>query len=150
MQFVIWIIPCSTGSKFFSENNLLLSIQRKGNIFLRCFAPVVMSLSLFPFYGLISNPNNGLLNALLKKLALLVKSFLTSPNASRHRLCIHWQGAGYQMLLFLGGLCEYSARCLWSSRNRRCQQVESIPLYYHAIVFKPTALFVLFDDLTGS
>ncbi|MDS2921758.1 sugar ABC transporter permease, partial [Streptococcus pneumoniae] len=52
------------------------------------------------------NPNSGLLNAILNKVGIASQPFLTSPKQAMYAIVFvsAWQGAGYQMLLFLGGM----------------------------------------------
>ena len=71
------------------------------------FAPVVMSLVVISILWLyLLNPNSGLLNAILNKVGIASQPFLTSPKQAMYAIVFvsAWQGAGYQMLLFLGGM----------------------------------------------
>ena len=107
VQFVIWIIPVQLGAALGMA--LIVNKKRKGNIFFKVafFAPVVMSLVVISILWLyLLNPNNGLLNALLEKVGIAKQPFLTSPKQAMYAIVFvsAWQGAGYQMLLFLGGL----------------------------------------------
>ena len=106
-QFVIWIIPVQLGAALGMA--LIVNKKRKGNMFFKVafFAPVVMSLVVISILWLyLLNPNNGLLNALLNKIGIASQPFLRSPKQAMYAIVFvsAWQGAGYQMLLFLGGM----------------------------------------------
>ena len=53
-----------------------------------------------------SNPSSGLLNALLVSLGLEPSGFLSDPKTAMNSIIFMsaWQGAGYQMMIFLAGL----------------------------------------------
>ena len=53
-----------------------------------------------------SNPNTGLINALLTSLGLEPVNFLTNEKTAMNSIIFMsaWQGAGYQMMIFLAGL----------------------------------------------
>ena len=53
-----------------------------------------------------SNPNTGLINALLVNLGLEPINFLTNEKTAMNSIIFMsaWQGAGYQMMIFLAGL----------------------------------------------
>ena len=115
LKFVVWIIPVQLGAALGMA--LIVNKKRKGNMFFKVafFAPVVMSLVVISILWLyLLNPNNGLLNALLNKIGISSQPFLTSPKQAMYAIVFvsAWQGAGYQMLLFLGGMQKYSTRYL--------------------------------------
>ena len=53
-----------------------------------------------------SNPNTGLINSLLVSLGLEPINFLTNSKTAMNAIIFMsgWQGAGYQMMIFLAGL----------------------------------------------
>lgn len=53
-----------------------------------------------------SNPNTGLINALITSLGLEPVNFLTNEKTAMNSIIFMsaWQGAGYQMMIFLAGL----------------------------------------------
>lgn len=53
-----------------------------------------------------SNPNTGLINAMLSGLGIAPVNFLTNPKTAMNAIIFMsaWQGAGYQMMIFLAGL----------------------------------------------
>ena len=151
-KFVIWIIPVQLGLALGMA--LIVNKPRKGNMFYKVafFAPVVMSLAVISILWLyLLNPNNGLLNAMLNKIGLASQSFLTSPKQAMYAIIMvsAWQGAGYQMLLFLGGLQNiprdvYEAAELDGFTKFQQFRYITMPL------LKPTALFILLTTLISA
>lgn len=151
-QFVLWIIPVQLGLALGMA--LIVNKSRKGNMFYKIafFAPVVMSLAVISILWLyILNPNNGLLNALLSKIGVAAQPFLTSPKQAMYAIIMvsAWQGAGYQMLLFLGGL-QNIPRDVYEAAEidgfSKFQQFRYITMP----LLKPTALFILLTTLISA
>lgn len=97
------------------------------------------------------NPNSGLLNAILNKVGIASQPFLTSPKQAMYAIVFvsAWQGAGYQMLLFLGGMQNipqdvYEAAELDGFSKWAQFRYITMPL------LKPTALFVLLTTLISA
>ncbi|AXJ12593.1 carbohydrate ABC transporter permease [Streptococcus pluranimalium] len=106
-QFVIFIIPLQLGLAL--SLALLVNNKRKSTIFFKIafFAPVVMSLVVVSVLWLVLlNPSSGLINSMLGILGINPQPFLTSPKQAMYVIIVvsAWQGAGYQMLIFLAGL----------------------------------------------
>ncbi|MFU2221461.1 carbohydrate ABC transporter permease [Streptococcus pluranimalium] len=106
-QFVIFIIPLQLGLAL--SLALLVNNKRKSTIFFKIafFAPVVMSLVVVSVLWLVLlNPSSGLINSMLGILGIDPQPFLTSPKQAMYVIIVvsAWQGAGYQMLIFLAGL----------------------------------------------
>ncbi|HEM6116204.1 carbohydrate ABC transporter permease [Streptococcus pluranimalium] len=106
-QFVIFIIPLQLGLAL--SLALLVNNKRKSTIFFKIafFAPVVMSLVVVSVLWLVLlNPSSGLINSMLAILGIDPQPFLTSPKQAMYVIIVvsAWQGAGYQMLIFLAGL----------------------------------------------
>ena len=151
-KFVIWIIPVQLGLALGMA--LIVNKPRKENMFYKVafFAPVVMSLAVISILWLyLLNPNNGLLNALLNKIGIASQPFLTSPKQAMYAIIMvsAWQGAGYQMLLFLGGLQNiprdvYEAAELDGFTKFQQFRYITMPL------LKPTALFILLTTLISA
>ena len=151
-KFVIWIIPVQLGLALGMA--LIVNKPRKGNMFYKVafFAPVVMSLAVISILWLyLLNPNNGLLNAMLNKIGLASQPFLTSPKQAMYAIIMvsAWQGGGYQMLLFLGGLQNiprdvYEAAELDGFTKFQQFRYITMPL------LKPTALFILLTTLISA
>ena len=71
------------------------------------FAPQVVSLTVVSILWMyILNPDQGLLNGILGIFHIKPQPFLTSPKQAMFAIIgvSAWQGAGYQMLIFLAGL----------------------------------------------
>ncbi|WP_242257799.1 carbohydrate ABC transporter permease [Streptococcus thoraltensis] len=106
-QFVMFIIPLQLGLAL--SLALLVNNNRKSTIFFKIafFAPVVMSLVVVSVLWLVLlNPSSGLINSMLDVIGINPQPFLTSPKQAMYVIIIvsAWQGAGYQMLIFLAGL----------------------------------------------
>lgn len=90
---------------------LLISSRRKGISIFRAayFSPQVTSMVVVAILWTVlynSNPDSGLLNALLVNLGLKPCGFLNDPKTAMNSIIFMsaWQGAGYQMMIFLAGL----------------------------------------------
>ncbi|HES9568458.1 TPA: sugar ABC transporter permease [Streptococcus pneumoniae] len=152
LKFVVWIIPVQLGAALGMA--LIVNKKRKGNMFFKVafFAPVVMSLVVISILWLyLLNPNSGLLNAILNKVGIASQPFLTSPKQAMYAIVFvsAWQGAGYQMLLFLGGMRNipqdvYEAAELDGFSKWAQFRYITMPL------LKPTALFVLLTTLISA
>ncbi|APB30743.1 carbohydrate ABC transporter permease [Vagococcus teuberi] len=151
-KFVVWIIPAQLGVALGMA--LIVNKQRKGNIFFKVafFAPVVMSLVVISILWLyLLNPNEGLINALLNKIGIASMPFLKSPKQAMYTIVFvsAWQGAGYQMLLLLGGMQNipkdvYEAAELDGFTKFQQFRYITMPL------LKPTAIFVLLTTLISA
>ncbi|HFN6378598.1 TPA: carbohydrate ABC transporter permease [Streptococcus pneumoniae] len=152
LKFVVWIIPVQLGAALGMA--LIVNKKRKGNMFFKVafFAPVVMSLVVISILWLyLLNPNSGLLNAILNKVGIASQPFLTSPKQAMYAIVFvsAWQGAGYQMLLFLGGMQNipqdvYEAAELDGFSKWAQFRYITMPL------LKPTTLFVLLTTLISA
>ncbi|MDG3142086.1 sugar ABC transporter permease [Streptococcus suis] len=106
-QFVLFIIPLQLGLAL--SLALLVNNKRKSTIFFKIafFAPVVMSLVVVSVLWLVLlNPSSGVINSMLSAIGINPQPFLTSPKQAMYVIIVvsAWQGAGYQMLIFLAGL----------------------------------------------
>ena len=151
-QFVVWIIPIQLGAALGMA--LIVNKKRKGNMFFKVafFAPVVMSLVVISILWLyLLNPNNGLLNALLNKIGIASQSFLRSPKQAMYAIVFvsAWQGAGYQMLLFLGGMQNIPQDVYEAAELDGFTKWEQFR-YITMPLLKPTALFVLLTTLISA
>ena len=151
-KFVLWIIPVQLGLVLGIA--LMVNKPRKGNMFFKIafFAPVVMSLVVISISWLyLLNPNNGLLNALLNKIGIASQPFLTSPKQAMYAIILvsAWQGAGYQMLLFLGGLQNIPRDVYEAAEIDGFLKFHQF-WYITMPLLKPTALFVLLTTLISA
>ncbi|MDD6419788.1 MAG: sugar ABC transporter permease [Lactobacillus delbrueckii] len=107
LQFVVFIIPIQLGMALGLA--LIVNKKRPGNMFFKIsfFAPNVVSLTVTAVLWMyIVNPDQGLLNNLLGLIHISPQPLLTSPKQAMFVIIgiSAWQGAGYQMLIFLAGL----------------------------------------------
>ncbi|MDL2250591.1 sugar ABC transporter permease [Lachnospiraceae bacterium OttesenSCG-928-J05] len=151
-KFVIWIIPTQLGAALGMA--LIVNKQRKGNMFFKVafFAPVVMSLVVISILWLyLLNPNEGLINTLLSKIGIASQPFLTSPKQAMYTIVFvsAWQGAGYQMLLFLGGMQNIPGDVYEAAEIDGFTKFEQF-WYITMPLLKPTAIFVLLTTLISA
>lgn len=107
LMFVVMVVPLQTAVSLV----LALFINKKMagvNLFRTIFySPVILSMVVVSIlWAILYNRNAGLINAMLAWLGLPSQPFLES--AAQAMPCIVamsvWQGAGYQMIIFLAGL----------------------------------------------
>lgn len=151
-KFVVCIIPVQLGAALGMA--LLINKQRKGNIFFKVafFAPVVMSLVVISILWLyLLNPNEGLINALLNKVGIDSMPFLTSPKQAMYTIVFvsAWQGAGYQMLLLLGGMQNIPQDVYEAADIDGFSKFQQF-WYITLPLLKPTAIFVLLTTLISA
>lgn len=106
-QFIIMVIPLQVGTALLLA--LLINRKIKFNLFFKVsfFSPVVMSLVVISILWMtLLNPESGLINAALTSLGLSKQPFLSSTTQVMPTIVAvsAWQGAGYQMMIFLAGL----------------------------------------------
>lgn len=106
-KFAIIIVPLQLAMALGLA--LLVNRKMKGmKIFrLAFFSPTVLSLVVISILWLfIYNPNNGLFNSLLGLVGIPPQPLLTSPSQAMYCIIFlsAWQGAGFQMMIFLAGL----------------------------------------------
>ena len=152
LKFVIWIIPVQLGASLGLA--LIVNKARKGNIFFKVafFAPVVMSLVVISILWLyLLNPNDGLINTLLMKIGINAQPFLTSPRQAMYTIVFvsAWQGAGYQMLLLLGGMQNIPQDVYEAAELDGFNKFQQF-IYITMPLLKPTALFVLLTTLISA
>ncbi|GEL12826.1 multiple sugar abc membrane-spanning permease protein [Lapidilactobacillus concavus DSM 17758] len=144
-QFVIFVMPLQVGVALGLA--LIVNKKRPGNTFFKIsfFAPVVVSLVVTSVLWLyILNPEQGLLNGVLNQLGLPSQPLLTSPKQAMFAIIglSAWQGAGYQMLIFLAGLQNipneiYEAATLDGAGKWEKFRHITLPM------LKPTSLMIL-------
>lgn len=152
LKFVVWIIPVQLGASLGLA--LIVNKARKGNIFFKVafFAPVVMSLVVISILWLyLLNPNDGLINTLLMKIGINAQPFLTSPKQAMYTIVFvsAWQGAGYQMLLLLGGMQNIPQDVYEAAELDGFNKFQQF-IYITMPLLKPTALFVLLTTLISA
>lgn len=152
LKFVVWIIPVQLGAALGMA--LIVNKARKGNMFFKVafFAPVVMSLVVISILWLyLLNPTDGVVNALLERVGISAQPFLTSPKQAMYTIIFvsAWQGAGYQMLLFLGGLQNIPDDVYEASEIDGFSKWQQFR-YITMPLLKPTSLFILLTTLISA
>ncbi|AJA49490.1 ABC-type sugar transport system, permease component [Clostridium pasteurianum DSM 525 = ATCC 6013] len=152
LKFVVWIIPLQLGAALGMA--LIVNKSRKGNMFFKVafFAPVVMSLVVISVLWLyLLNPTDGVVNAFLQKIGISAQPFLTSPNQAMYTIIFvsAWQGAGYQMLLFLAGLQNISPDVYEAAEIDGFSKWAQFR-YITMPLLKPTSLFILLTTLISA
>lgn len=94
------------------------------------------------------NPTDGLINALLLKVGINAQPFLTSPKQAMFVIIAisAWQGAGYQMLIFLAGLQNIPSEIYEAARidgANKWEQFRNVTLP----MLKPTSVMILTTTL---
>ena len=109
LHFTVLVVPFQTVLALALA--MLISSKRKGVSIFRAayFSPQVTSMVVVAILWTVlynSNPDSGLLNALLVKMGMEPCGFLNDPKTSMNSSIFMsaWQGAGYQMMIFLAGL----------------------------------------------
>jgi fructooligosaccharide transport system permease protein len=152
MEFVIKVVPLQLLTALGLA--LLVNKKMKGNTFFRWafFAPVMLSLAVTSMLWInLLNEQDGLINAILTMIGLPKEKFLGDPKMAMDLIVLisAWQGAGYQMLIFLSGLKNipkemYEAASIDGANKR--QQFFRITLPS----IRPTFSFVLITMLIGA
>lgn len=143
--FVLCVIPIQVGAALGLA--LLINKNRKGNIFFKVayFAPVVLSLVVISVLWLyLLNPSEGLINILLAKVGIEPQPFLTSPDQALYTIVFvsAWQGAGYQMLIFLAGLQNIPNSVYEASKIDGANKWQNF-IHITLPLLKPTTLLIM-------
>lgn len=148
-QFVIFIIPIQLGLALGLA--LLVNNKRKSTIFFKVafFAPVVMSLVVVSVLWLVLlNPSSGLINSILQGIGIDSQPFLTSPDQAMYVIIAvsAWQGAGYQMLIFLAGLQNIPSSLYEAASIDGASKLKQ---FFHITLpmLKPTSILILTTTL---
>jgi fructooligosaccharide transport system permease protein len=104
LYFTLIVVPIQSAVAL----GLALLVNQKLR-FIKFFSPVVMSMAVISIlWTLLYNPDpsTGLINHFLVSLGLPAQPFLTSPHEAMNAIILMsvWQGAGFQMMIFLAGL----------------------------------------------
>ncbi|PYZ93460.1 ABC transporter permease [Salipaludibacillus keqinensis] len=107
LYFAFLVVPIQIGVALGLA--LLVNKKLRFKVFFRTayFSPVVMSLVVVSIlWTFMYNPNEGLINEMLSLLGIPEQPFLTSPDQAMNSIIVMsvWQGAGFQMMIFLAGL----------------------------------------------
>lgn len=151
-QFVVFIIPIQLGLALGLA--LIVNKKRPFNLFYKIafFAPVVVSLTVTLVLWLyIVNPDQGLLNSLLKIIHVAPQPFLTSAKQAMYVIIgiSAWQGAGYQMLIFLAGLQDIPESLYEAAELDGASKWKKF-LYITLPGLKPTTVMILTTTLISA
>lgn len=107
MVFVVCVVPLQLVAALGLA--LILNTKIKGNTFFRWafFVPVMLSLAVTSMLWMnMLGYENGIINQFLETIGIGRQKFLDDPNQALFVIIFMsaWQGAGYQMLIFLSGL----------------------------------------------
>ena len=148
-KFVVFIIPIQLGLALGLA--LLVNNKRKSTIFYKIayFSPVVMSLVVVSVLWLVLlNPSSGLINSILNVFGITSQPFLTSPKQAMYVIIAvsAWQGAGYQMLIFLAGLQNIPSEVYEAARIDGASKVQQ---FFNVTLpmLKPTSIMILTTTL---
>ncbi|WP_212905392.1 carbohydrate ABC transporter permease, partial [Clostridium polyendosporum] len=152
LHFVILVIPIQVGLALGLA--LLINKKFKFNTFFRVafFSPVVMSLVVVSILWMtLLNPSSGLVNTMLQKFGLPGQPFLTSTGQAMNTIVLMsaWQGAGYQMMIFLAGLTNIPADMYEAASIDGATKLEQFR-YITLPSLKPTMAFVLITTMIGA
>lgn len=151
-QFVVFIIPIQLGLALGLA--LIVNKKRPFNLFYKIafFAPVVVSLTVTSVLWLyIVNPDQGLLNSLLKIIHVAPQPFLTSAKQAMYVIIgiSAWQDAGYQMLIFLAGLQDIPESLYEAAELDGASKWKKF-LYITLPGLKPTTVMILTTTLISA
>lgn len=150
--FVVFVIPIQVGLALGLA--LIVNKNRKGNTLYKIafFSPVVLSLVVISVLWLyLLNPSDGLINTILVNIGLEPQPFLTSPKQAMITIVLvsAWQGAGYQMLIFLAGLQNIPASVYEAAEidgANKWQKFKNITLP----LLKPTSILIMITTLISA
>lgn len=152
LEFVVKVVPLQMILALGLA--VILDRQKRWSTFWRWvfFSPVMLSLAVTSFLWLnLLNPQTGLINVLLESISIAPQKFLKDPTQAMNILVLisAWQGAGYQMLIFLSALKNvpdelFEAAGIDGANWRQSFFSITMPL------IKPTFSFVLITMLIGA
>ncbi|MBM7553563.1 carbohydrate ABC transporter permease [Thalassobacillus pellis] len=150
--FVICVIPIQVGAALGLA--LLINKNRRGNLFFKVayFSPVVLSLVVISVLWLyLLNPSDGMINAILEKVGIEPQPFLTSPDQAMYTIVFvsAWQGAGYQMLIFLAGLQNIPSSVYEASKIDGANNWQNF-LHITLPLLKPTSILIMITTLIAA
>ncbi len=150
--FVVCVIPVQIGSALGLA--LLINKQRRGNMFFKVafFAPVVLSLVVISVLWLyLLNPSEGLINVILERVGINPQPFLTSPDQAMYTIVFvsAWQGAGYQMLIFLAGLQNIPSSVYEASKIDGANKWQNF-IHITLPLLKPTSILIMITTLIAA
>lgn len=152
MQFVICVVPLQLGVAYGLA--LILNSKIKCNTFFRWafFVPVMLSLAVTSTLWMnLLNEQDGLINTLLENLGFDRQKFLSDPKQAMPIIIFisAWQGAGYQMLIFLSALKNIPKEVYEASDVDGANKWQKL-IYITCPMIKSTFSFILVTTLIGA
>ncbi len=152
MIFVVVVMPLQYGLALGLA--LLLNSTRHFSAFFRTafFMPVILSLAVTSMLWMnLLNSQNGLINSLLNAMGFSSLGFLDDPNMAMGCIIFIsvWQGAGYQMLIFLSALKNVDPTLYEAAKIDGAGPFGRF-LHVTMPAIKPTGVFVLITMLIGA
>lgn len=152
MHFVIGVVPLQLFLAMVLA--LILNSNIKFNAFFRWafFVPVMLSLAVTSMLWMnLLNEDAGLFQAVATNLGWGEQKFLSDPNKAMNIIILisAWQGAGYQMLIFLSGLKNINKDLVEASKVDGANAFERF-LHVTMPTIKPTTVFVLITTLISA
>lgn len=152
MKFVVCVVPLQLGLSYGLA--LILNSKIKCNTFFRWafFVPVMLSLAVTSMLWMnLLNEQDGLINAFLENLGFNRQEFLGNPKLAMPVIILisAWQGAGYQMLIFLSALKNIPKEVYEASQVDGANKFQRL-IYVTCPMIKPTFSFVLVTMLIGA
>ena len=152
MIFVVVVMPLQYGLALGLA--LLLNSTRHLSAFFRTafFMPVILSLAVTSMLWMnLLNSQNGLINSLLNSMGFSSLGFLDDPDMAMGCIIFIsvWQGAGYQMLIFLSALKNVDPMLYDAAK---IDGAGAFGRFLHVTMpsIKPTGVFVLITMLIGA
>jgi len=152
LRFVVTVVPLQLTLSLVLA--LILNSRIKLNTFFRWafFIPVMLSLAITSMLWMnLLNEESGLINSILMSLGFDEQTFLSNPDRALNIIIIisAWQGAGYQMLIFLSGLKNIPSSLYEAAE---IDGANSFNRFKHVTLpmIKPTFSFVIITMLIGA
>ena len=110
VKFVLIIVPLQCGGALLLAMAINHAARCKKYFKVAFFVPVVMSLAVVSTLWMQIYSPEGILNTLLGNLGISAQPFIHNASQALPSIAIMsvWQGVGYQMIIFLGGLQNIS------------------------------------------
>ncbi len=152
LEFVVKVVPIQLCASLGLA--LILNTKIRGNTFFRWafFVPVMLSLAVTSMLWMnLLNEQDGLINSILEAVGIGRQKFLKDPNQALNIIVFisAWQGAGYQMLIFLSALKNISTDMYEAATLDGANKVQTF-WYITLPAIKETFSFVLVTMLIGA
>ncbi len=151
--FVVLVVPLQIGLALLLA--LFCNVKAKGNVIFKIcfFIPVAVSLAVtsYLWLQLLSPAETGFLNSIFGLFGIPAQDFLNDPNQTMLWIVLvsAWQGAGYQMLIFLSALTGIKKELYEAARMDGCNAFQRF-LKVTLPGLRPTMLYVLITVFIGA